>query len=56
MVLRCACCHMALTSASTQKKNGKAYRYYRSIVRHKKGKEACQARPCPPRPSGSPRS
>ena len=45
-LLRCACCYRALTPASTRKK-GKEYRYYRSIVRDKKGKGDCKARPLP---------
>jgi hypothetical protein len=45
-LLPCACCDMALSPASTRK-NAKTYRYYRTIVRDKKGKGNCRARPRP---------
>ena len=46
-LLRCACCRTALTPASTEK-NGKEYRYYRSIRRDKEGQSSkCKAKPLP---------
>jgi len=45
-LIRCACCNYALSPASSSR-NGKENRYYRSIVRDKKGKGICQARPIP---------
>jgi len=43
-LLRCGCCGLALTPASTTK-NGCEYRYYRSITRDKKGKGDCLVHP-----------
>ncbi len=45
-LLHCTCCGTALTPASTDK-NGKEYRYYRSVKRDKEGRAACTARPLP---------
>lgn len=46
-LLRCALCGKAYTPASTSKKTGKEYRYYRCVTRDKAGRKACPARPLP---------
>ena len=46
-ILRCARCGMAMTPASTRKKDGTEYRYYRCVTKDKKGRGACTARPLP---------
>jgi len=46
-VLRCGHCDRAMTPASTRKKDGTEYRYYRCVTRDKEGRGACPARPLP---------
>lgn len=46
-LLRCGFCGDAMTPASTTKKSGKSYRFYRCSHRDKFGKERCPARPLP---------
>ena len=45
--LRCALCGHAMTPASTRKKRGKEFRYYRCVRREKGGNAACTARSLP---------
>ncbi len=42
-----ALCGKAMTLASTCKKNGLEYRYYRCVTRDKAGRKACDAPPLP---------
>ena len=46
-VLQCACCGAAMTAASTRKKTGETYRYYRCVSKIRNGKEACPSRQLP---------
>ena len=46
-LLQCGVCQSAMTPASTTKKNGQRYRYYRCLSKDKRGKEACPSRPLP---------
>ncbi|MCU0663717.1 MAG: recombinase family protein [Myxococcota bacterium] len=46
-ILRCARCGQAFTPASTRRKSGKVYRYYRCSTRDKKGRTACASAPLP---------
>lgn len=46
-LLRCDSCGDAMTPASTTKKSGKSYRFYRCSTRDKFGKGQCPARPLP---------
>ena len=46
-VLRCGLCGKAMTPASTRKKSGSEYRYYRCTTRDKEGRKACAASPLP---------
>jgi len=46
-LIRCGFCGEAMTPASTRKKNGKEYRYYRCTTRDKQGRKACKASPLP---------
>ena len=45
-LLRCGCCGMHFTPASTRKK-GREYRYYRCTTNDKNGAGACKGRPLP---------
>jgi DNA invertase Pin-like site-specific DNA recombinase len=44
-ILRCGRCGQAMTPASTRKKGGAEYRYYRCVTRDKEGTKACLSGP-----------